>query len=143
MLSNNHVLANSNAGPVGANILQPGHFDGRQNPADRIAILEQFVLINFAGGANFVDCATGWCWSALVRYPFLMYQSGTAPVFFRVSSIPVACRVGMNVGKTGRTTQLTHRMIMARSDYISKRRAGSTVSAGRSTERKQWLTYTQ
>jgi len=111
MLSNNHVLANSNAGPVGANILQPGHFDGGQNPADRIAILEQFVPINFAGGVNFVDCATGWCWSALVRYPYLMYQSGTAPVFFRVSSIPVACRIGMNVGKTGRTTQLTHGII--------------------------------
>ena len=40
-----------------------------------------------------------------------MYQSGTAPVFFRVSSLPVACRVGMNVGKTGRTTQLTHGII--------------------------------
>jgi hypothetical protein len=111
MLSNNHVLANSNAGPIGANILQPGHFDGGQNPADRIAILEQFVPINFAGGVNFVDCATGWCWSALVRYPYLMYQSGTSPVFFRVSSVIVACRVGMNVGKTGRTTQLTHGII--------------------------------
>jgi len=77
--SNNHVLANSNAGPVGANILQPGHFDGGQNPADRIAILEQLVPINFAGGVNFVDCATGWCWSALVRYPFLMYQVRNSP----------------------------------------------------------------
>jgi hypothetical protein len=111
MLSNNHVLANSNNAHVGDNILQPGSYDGGQNPADRVAILERFITINFAGGTNYVDCATGWCWSQLVKYPFLMYQSGTTPIYFRVSSIPVACRLGMNVGKSGRTTQLTHGVI--------------------------------
>jgi hypothetical protein len=110
-LSNNHVLANSNGGPLGANILQPGPYDGGTNPGDRIAILERFVPINFTGGTNYVDCATGWCWSGLVRYPELMYLSSGTPVYFRVSSVPVNCQLGMNVGKTGRTTQLTHGII--------------------------------
>jgi hypothetical protein len=81
------------------------------NPADRIAILERFIPINFAGGVNYVDCATGWCWSGLVKYPDLMYLSAGSPVYFRVSNLPVAPVVGMNVGKTGRTTQLTHGVI--------------------------------
>jgi hypothetical protein len=37
ILSNNHVLANVNLGPIGAPILQPGPFDGGVNPADKIA----------------------------------------------------------------------------------------------------------
>lgn len=39
MLSNNHVLANSNVANLGDNILQPGPYDGGVNPADRVAIL--------------------------------------------------------------------------------------------------------
>jgi hypothetical protein len=87
MLSNNHVLANSNAGPVGANIPQPGHFDEGQNPADRIAILEQFVPINFADGVNFVDCATGWCWSPLPDVP-VRHSTGIVPRFEHTRRLP-------------------------------------------------------
>ena len=39
ILSNNHVLANAHAGPVGAPILQPRPYDGGVNPRDRIAVL--------------------------------------------------------------------------------------------------------
>ena len=107
VLSNNHVLANTNAGPLGASILQPGPFDGGNNPADRIAILERFVPINFAAGAaNVVDCATGWAWPDRVRKE-LMYISGGVIRYFRVGAVPVAAFPGMQVGKTGRTTQLT------------------------------------
>ena len=107
VLSNNHVLANTNAGPLGANILQPGPFDGGNNPADRIAILERFVPINFAAGSNnVVDCATGWAWPDRVRRE-LMYISGGVIRYFRVGSVPVAAAPGMQVGKSGRTTQLT------------------------------------
>jgi len=107
VLSNNHVLANTNGGPLGASILQPGPFDGGNNPADRIAILERFVPINFAAGAaNVVDCATGWAWPDRVRKE-LMYIAGGVIRFFRVGSVPVAAFPGMQVGKTGRTTQLT------------------------------------
>lgn len=47
ILSNNHVLANSNNALVGDAILQPGPTDGGQNPADMIARLERFVRIRF------------------------------------------------------------------------------------------------
>jgi hypothetical protein len=47
ILSNNHVLANSNAAQVGDAILQPGAVDGGREPADVIARLERFVPIQF------------------------------------------------------------------------------------------------
>lgn len=105
ILSNNHVLANSNDARLGDCICQPGPFDGGRCPQDQIAILESFVRINFAGGINYVDCATGWAWPDRVRRE-LMYLSGTSPRFFRVGAVPKAPSVGMVVGKTGRTTQL-------------------------------------
>lgn len=107
MLSNNHVLANSNAAAVNDPILQPGPFDGGVDPADRIALLERWVTINFNPGAvNLLDCATGWCWPDRVRREFI-FRSGGAWQYFRVGSVPVAASVGLAVGKSGRTTQLT------------------------------------
>jgi len=50
ILSNNHVLANSNEGAIGDAILQPGAYDGGTFPYDRIATLAEFVKINFIGG---------------------------------------------------------------------------------------------
>jgi len=49
ILSNNHVLANSNDAEIGDPILQPGPFDGGNFPQDHIANLEQFVPIAFEG----------------------------------------------------------------------------------------------
>jgi len=68
ILSNNHVLANSNKAQNGDNILQPGPADGGKSPQDRIANLERYVSIIFeksddnicsiangvAGVANFI-----------------------------------------------------------------------------------------
>ncbi len=104
ILSNNHVLANSNNAKVSDCICQPG-------PADQIAILEQWVRINFAGGTNYVDCATGWAWPDRVRRE-LKYESGGKELYFRVGSTPVAPAVNMIVGKTGRTTNLTQGRIV-------------------------------
>lgn len=42
ILSNNHVLANSNDASVGDDILQPGSLDGGAVPGDVVAKLEQF-----------------------------------------------------------------------------------------------------
>lgn len=106
MLSNNHVLANSNNATYGDAILQQGSYDGGKSPADRNAILERFVPIRFGGPVNYVDAATGWCWPNLVRRE-LMYISGGTVKYFRVSSAPVGAALGMLVGKSGRTTQLT------------------------------------
>lgn len=57
ILSNNHVLANSNEATIGDPILQPGRIDGGLLPEDVVAHLSRFVPINFSGGANLVDCA--------------------------------------------------------------------------------------
>ena len=128
VLSNNHVLANTNAGPLGASILQPGPFDGGHNPADRIAILERFVPINFAAGsANIVDCATGWAWPNLVRKE-LMYISGGVIRFFRVGAVPVAAVPGMQVGKSGRTTQLTRGGVTAVGVTVNVNYGGGRVA---------------
>jgi hypothetical protein len=113
VLSNNHVLANTNAGPINESILQAGPFDGGVHPRDQIAVLERFIHINFAAGAaNRVDCATGWAWPDRVRRE-LMYMSGSAMQLFTVGTVPVAPVLGMQVGKTGRTTQLTRGGITA------------------------------
>jgi hypothetical protein len=48
MLSNNHVLANSNDATPGDAILQPGPADGGRLGADTIAVLERFCPIQFA-----------------------------------------------------------------------------------------------
>jgi hypothetical protein len=49
ILSNNHVLANSNDAEIGDPILQPGPIDGGNFPQDHIANLTQFVPISFEG----------------------------------------------------------------------------------------------
>ncbi len=48
ILSNNHVLANSNAAQLGDAIWQPGKYDGGAS-ADQIGTLEQFIPIGFPG----------------------------------------------------------------------------------------------
>jgi len=47
ILSNNHVIANSNDAQIGDPILQPGPIDGGTQPGDVIAYLERFVSIGF------------------------------------------------------------------------------------------------
>jgi hypothetical protein len=47
ILSNNHVLANSNDANIGDSILQPGPADGGQASQDTIAHLERFCPIQF------------------------------------------------------------------------------------------------
>lgn len=55
ILSNNHVLANSNEASIGDPILQPGPYDGGKYPDDHIASLEEFVPISFDEQAS--DCS--------------------------------------------------------------------------------------
>ncbi len=106
VLSNNHVLANSNNAAYGDCICQPGPADGGSCPTHQIAILERFTPIVFGGATNYVDCATGWCWPDRVRRE-LVYLSGGAVQYFRISNQPRYPQLGWNVGKSGRTTQLT------------------------------------
>lgn len=106
ILSNNHVLANSNAGQVNDSIIQPGAFDGGRHPDDQIAVLAKWVPISFGGAANFVDCAVGWAWHERIRGE-QMYMSGGSVAFYRTGTTPVAASLNMIVGKSGRTTGLT------------------------------------
>ena len=59
ILSNNHVLANSNAARAGDPILQPGPHDGGSLPADQIAELTDFVPIRFRDGPSGCPVAGG------------------------------------------------------------------------------------
>ncbi len=47
ILSNNHVIANSNSALIGDIILQPGPYDGGSFSQDQIAVLSKFVPIIF------------------------------------------------------------------------------------------------
>jgi hypothetical protein len=124
ILSNNHVLANSNAAQLGDAILQPGPHDGGTS-ADQIGTLEQFIPIGFEGspspgcsplaflmrllgpskplinepGNNTVDCAIAKPLSAdLVNADIL--QIGI-PTGLGTATL------GTQVQKSGRTTGLT------------------------------------
>lgn len=60
ILSNNHVLANSNAAQIGDAILQPGPHDGGKFPDDHIANLLEFIPISLSGGIDLPsDCPIG------------------------------------------------------------------------------------
>ena len=98
ILSNNHVLANSNDAGIGDAIYQPGPHDGG-GPTDQIGTLHHYVPIKFDGSDNHID-------AAVAEVPFhdftreiyyLGYVNGTYA--------PVA--VGDIVKKTGRTTNFT------------------------------------
>jgi hypothetical protein len=123
ILSNNHVLANSNAANLSDAILQPGPFDGGIDPADRIAILSRFIPINFtAGSTNLVDCAIGETqFHDLDRD---IYWSGSVRGWRRKSGVAV----GMMVKKTGRTTNFTTGRITAINATIDVNYGGGKVA---------------
>lgn len=106
MLSNNHVLANENNCAAGDAIHQPGPMDLPVSPNTQIGILERWVPLDFNGGDNFVDCATAWCVPNAVRKEFIRQNAG-AWSYFPVARQPVTATSGLQVGKSGRTTQLT------------------------------------
>ncbi len=100
ILSNNHVLANSNNARIGDPILQPGPYDGGSYPADMIGRLSRFVPIRFNGQCNYVD-------AAIAETPFQLidrqvYWIGYAKAYR--NSWPA---IGEIVQKTGRTTNYT------------------------------------
>lgn len=104
ILSNNHVLANSNAASIGDPILQPGPFDGGVLPADLIARLSRFVPIKFIQAGqppplNLVDAAI-----AEGEFHDLDRRIYWVGDLKGVNNVPT---VGMPVQKTGRTTNWT------------------------------------
>jgi hypothetical protein len=129
VLSNNHVLADVNAGVAGDAVLQPGKRDGGRDPADRFAELERFVQIDFSPGAtNAVDAAVAKVIEpASVRSEMLFLQNGL-PAFFPYGKNPVPAHFGMTVGKSGRTTGLTVGRVTATGVTIQVNMRGGRIA---------------
>jgi len=133
ILSNNHVLANSNEAAIGDAILQPGSYDGGQNPQDQIAVLSEFVPISFDGSST---CGIAGSVAAVLNRLSALAGSSTRLLPYRIlqSENLVDCAIakplvsgdvkneilqigtiagvqdgelGMNIKKSGRTTGLT------------------------------------
>lgn len=106
ILSNNHVLAASNAASIGDIVVQPGVADGGTAASDRIGRLARFVPIRFGGIlTNTVDAAIAEVDQFDKCSPEIYsigYVQGVANV-----------AVGTRVQKSGRTTGYTRGTVIA------------------------------
>lgn len=118
ILSNNHVLANSNDATLGDPSYQPGPFDGG-GPADQIATLADFESITFSTTAqNTMDAAIALSTTALLDNATPSddgYGLPSAVIFGDADHDGFlddrTALLGLNVQKYGRTTGLTHGQI--------------------------------
>src|SRR5881396_1841563 len=117
ILSNNHVLANSNGATIGDAEYQPGPFDGG-TAADQIATLTDFQAINFAGGNNTIDAAIALSSTSLLDNATPSddgYGMPNATIYGDANGDGLFddrnALLGLNVQKYGRTTRLTHGQI--------------------------------
>jgi hypothetical protein len=97
ILSNNHVLANENALPIGSPVYQPSLPDGGNAATDRIATLTRFVPLS-STGPNAVDCAIAQIDDDAV----------TSTILPKIGQLtgpqPIEAVEGMRVEKTGSKT---------------------------------------
>jgi hypothetical protein len=103
VLSNNHVMAAVNQGPVGVGIPQPGLFDSGTCPDDVIAQLTRWIAISFTSD-NLVDCAIAQV-SDLSLVEAGMLRNDLSREL--VVSPHVLPGLNLQVQKSGRTTQHT------------------------------------
>jgi hypothetical protein len=105
ILSNNHVLARSNAGKAGETIMQRGYVDTvpvcSKTGTINVAHLSKFVKLNFSGGNNTVDAAIAKIISGQVSSTGRILEIGT------LSATTLSPSVGLKVEKSGRTTAMT------------------------------------
>ncbi len=107
ILSNNHVLAQSNDAEFADPILQPGPADGGRCASDTIAYLCRCVAINFgAGSSNLVDAAIACV--AFGDTERRVYGIG----YPRAVRGHAGLQLGELVQKTGRTTGYTQGRII-------------------------------
>ncbi len=132
ILSNNHVLANSNDARIGDPILQPGRVDGGQYPRDVIAWLSRFVPIRFHSGTNrptnYVDAAIAE--ANLQDVDRRIYWGGT------IKRLYAAPNVNDIVQKAGRTTGFTTGKVTNVNGTINVNYGGGRVA----TFRRQIIT---
>jgi hypothetical protein len=111
IISNNHVLARTNKGEIGENIIQPGLID--QLPAcsqdinDKVATLTRFIPISFKKGTNTVDAAIAEIVQEAVDPTGFILNIGS------VSTTTLSAFVGLAVKKSGRTTGFTKGSVAA------------------------------
>ena len=101
LLSNNHVLANENALPLGTPIFQPGLLDSGNPATDQIATLARFVPLE-TDKPNRVDCALATILDAGAVTPSILPKIGRLR-----SPEPIEAAEDMQVEKTGRATGYT------------------------------------
>lgn len=111
VLSNNHVLANVNAGRPGDPVVQPGPIDPPGapglNPDQFIGVLDRFVPLSFQR-ANVVDCAV----AAIARgLEFYAGWTEALPGVVTGTSPLTIDDLGRPVAKAGRTTGVTRGVI--------------------------------
>ena len=128
ILSNNHVLANSNDAQPNDRIIQPGKADGGFGDADRGALLKRFAIIKWdgdnTGGCNLFKRATAWWHRARAveqPHPNLIDAAIAAPVNqgwvelrYPDGSMVSGMKdleLGELVKKTGRTSERTLGMV--------------------------------
>lgn len=118
ILSNSHVLANSNNATIGDPIYQPGVYDGGTT-ADQIATLHAFQLITFgSNGNNTMDAAVALSNATVLDNATPSddaYGLPSSAIYGDVNDDGVfddpTALLGLNVQKYGRTTRLTHGQI--------------------------------
>ncbi len=124
ILSNNHVLANSNDARIGDPILQPGPYDGGTVPGDVIARLSRFVPIRFktptSAPLNYVDAAL-----AEGEFHNLNREIYWIGYVKQVNSRP---QVRDIVEKTGRTTNFSTGEIIALNATVDVNYGGGRVA---------------
>ena len=104
ILSNNHVLANSNDARPGDAILQPGVADGGHAPADVIANLTRFIPIDFSDNAqNHMDAAIATPLEPAAEYVGWDTQNIGPETPGKIRTLGDG-DLGLAVQKTGRTT---------------------------------------
>jgi hypothetical protein len=113
VLSNNHVLANVNAGTVGDAIWQPSKKDGG-SAESKVASLEAFVAMEPGDGPNFHDCA----WASLdpdARQGNRrdLFDSAGVHIGALSTGQPSEAWPGAGVVKVGRTTGYTQGVVDA------------------------------
>jgi hypothetical protein len=113
ILSNNHVLANSNSASIGDAALQPGPYDGGTS-ADQVGTLFAFQAIDFSGANNTMDAAIALTTAENTGNATPTddaYGLPNAAIFGDANSDGVfdnkSALLGVNVQKYGRTTRLT------------------------------------
>ena len=123
ILSNNHILANSNSASLGDPILQPAPADGGVLGRDQVAELCRFVPMDFGFGAwNVVDAAV-----ACTRF-----ENVDRRVHFIGEPEAVRNKNGVHLGeslqKTGRTTDYTRGKVVALNAAVSVGYGGGRVA---------------